>query len=322
MTESSQTWLAISGGVGGAKLALGLVHAIEDPAQLMIAANTGDDFEHLGLSICPDIDTLMYTLAGLNNPETGWGRAGETATFMTALAALGGETWFHLGDGDLATHVARSHRLAAGETLSAVTAALAQRLGIRCDIVPMTDDVVRTIVETEHGDLELQHYFVREQCTPCVLGFRYAGCGDAVAHPRILERLDDANLVAIIICPSNPYISIDPILAIPGLRRAIEGSAAPVIAVSPIVGGRALKGPTAKMMVERGVEPSAASVARHYGALLDGFVIDAVDQAEAAGIAETGAEVVVAKTVMNDLGDRIALARDVLAFAERLAARH
>ncbi len=322
MTESSQTWLAISGGVGGAKLALGLVHAIDDPAQLMIAANTGDDFEHLGLSICPDIDTLMYTLAGLNNPETGWGRAGETATFMTALAALGGETWFHLGDGDLATHVARSHRLAAGETLSAVTAALAQRLGIRCDIVPMTDDVVRTIVETEHGDLELQHYFVREQCTPCVLGFRYAGCGDAVAHPRILERLDDANLVAIIICPSNPYISIDPILAIPGLRRAIEGSAAPVIAVSPIVGGRALKGPTAKMMVERGVEPSAASVARHYGALLDGFVIDAVDQAEAAGIAETGAEVVVAKTVMNDLGDRIALARDVLAFAERLAARH
>ena len=322
MTESSQTWLAISGGVGGAKLALGLVHAIEDPAQLMIAANTGDDFEHLGLSICPDIDTLMYTLAGLNNPETGWGRAGETETFMTALAALGGETWFHLGDGDLATHVARSHRLAAGETLSAITAALAQRLGIRCDIVPMTDDVVRTIVETERGDLGLQHYFVREQCAPRVLGFRYAGCGDAVANPRILERLDDANLGAIIICPSNPYISIDPILAIPGLRRVIADSAAPVIAVSPIVGGRALKGPTAKMMVERGVEPSAASVARHYGELLDGFVIDAVDEAEAAGIAETGAEVIVAKTVMDDLGDRIALARDVLAFAERLGARH
>ena len=241
---------------------------------------------------------------------------------MTALAALGGETWFHLGDGDLATHVARSHRLAAGETLSAVTAALAQRLGIRCDIVPMTDDVVHTIVETERGDLGLQHYFVREQCTPRVLGFRYAGCGDAVANPRILERLDDANLGAIIICPSNHYISIDPILAIPGLRRAIADSAAPVIAVSPIVGGRALKGPMAKMMVERGVEPSAASVARHYGELLDGFVIDAVDQAEAAGIADTGAEIIVAKTVMNDLGDRIALARDVLAFAERLAARH
>jgi len=318
LTHDSQTWLALSGGVGGAKLALGLVRALEDSSRLMIAANTGDDFEHLGLTICPDIDTLMYTLAGLNNPETGWGRAGETATFMTAVAALGGETWFHLGDGDLATHVARSHRLAAGETLSSVTAALAQRLGIQADIVPMTDDVVRTIVETEGGDLALQHYFVREQCAPRVLGFRYAGGGDAVANSRILERLADTSLGAIIICPSNPYISIDPILAIPGLRRAIEASAAPVIAVSPIVGGHALKGPTAKMMLERGVEPSATTVARHYGDLLDGFIIDEVDEAEAAGIAATGTEVVVAKTVMNDLGDRIALAGEVLAFVERL----
>ena len=318
MSENAQTWLALSGGVGGAKLALGLMCALDNPARLMIAANTGDDFEHLELSICPDIDTLMYTLAGLNNPETGWGRAGETATFMTALAALGGETWFHLGDGDLATHVERTRRLHAGEPLSEITRALVERLGIGCDIVPMTDDVVRTIVETEQGDLGLQHYFVRERCEPRVLGFRYTGCGDATANPRILERLADPNLGGVIICPSNPYISIDPILAIPGLRRAIEDSPAPVIAVSPIVGGRALKGPTAKMMLELGIEPGVVSVARHYGDLLDGLIIDEADTSEVATISAPGLDVVATKTVMTDLDDRISLAKEALAFAGRL----
>ena len=311
-------WLALSGGVGGAKLALGLVLALPDPARLMIAANTGDDFEHMGLSICPDIDTLMYTLAGLNNSETGWGRAGETDTFMNALAALGGETWFHLGDGDLATHLTRTHRLQKGEPLSDVTSALTRQLGIAAEIVPMTDDVVRTIVETDSGDLGLQPYFVREKCEPVVRGFRFEGCGDARPHARILERLADPDLGAIIICPSNPYISVDPILALPGLQNAIAESAAPVIAVSPIVGGQALKGPTAKMMRELGVAPSVTSVAAHYGDLLDGIVIDDADQSAAAGLIDMGLDVVVTKTVMADLDDRVALANQVLGLAERL----
>lgn len=315
---AAPTWLALSGGVGGAKLALGLARALDDPSRLTIAANVGDDFEHLGLAICPDIDTLMYTLAGLANPETGWGRAGETATFMAALAALGGETWFHLGDGDLATHVERTRRLRGGETLAAVTAALCARLGIAAAIVPASDDPVRTVVETEVGDLDLQHYFVREACRPAVRGFRYEGAGAATAQPRLLERLADPALAAVVICPSNPYISIDPILAVPALRAAIAASAAPVVAVSPLVGGRALKGPTAKMMAELGVEPAAASIARHYGGLLDGFVIDRADAGEAAAIAATGVETLVAPTVMRDLPDRIALARAVLAFARRL----
>ncbi len=320
-TQDGRVWLALSGGVGGAKLALGLVHALDDPTALMIAANTGDDFEHLGLSICPDIDTLMYTLAGLNNRETGWGRTGETTTFMDALAALGGETWFHLGDGDLATHVERTRRLGAGEKLSAVTSALTQRLGIDADIVPMSDDFVRTIVETDHEDLGLQQYFVREKCQPAVRGFRYEGCADAHPHSRVLERLVDPNLGAIVVCPSNPYISIDPILALPGLRRVIIDSGAPVIAVSPIVGGHALKGPTAKMMRELGAEASAAGVAAHYGDLLDGFIVDATDEAEAAAIVASGTDVHVAQTIMNDLDDRIALAHEVLAYADHLGRR-
>ena len=314
----NRVWLALSGGVGGAKLALGLVHALDDPQGLMIAANTGDDFEHLGLSICPDIDTLMYTLAGLNNPETGWGRAGETDTFMTALAALGGETWFHLGDGDLATHLVRTHRQQMGDSLSDITTALTRQVGITADIVPMTDDPVRTIVETDHGDLGLQSYFVREKCAPAVCGFRFEGCGDARPHARILERLADPDLGAIIICPSNPYISIDPILALPGLRNAIAEATAPVIAVSPIVGGEALKGPTAKMMRELGVDPSVASIAKHYGDLLNGLVVDIADEAAAAELAGPRLDVVVTKTVMADLDDRIALANQVLTLAATL----
>ncbi len=317
-SEAEPTWLALSGGVGGAKLALGLSHALDDPSRLMIAANIGDDFEHLGLTICPDIDTLMYTLAGLANPETGWGRGEETTTFMTALAALGGETWFHLGDGDLATHVERTRRLRSGESLSAVTASLCARLGIAAAIVPMSDDRVHTVVETEAVDLGLQHYFVRDKCQPIVRGFRYEGGGDAAAHPLILQRLADPMLGAVIICPSNPYISVGPILAIPALRRAIADSAAPVVAVSPLVGGRALKGPTVKMMTELGIEASAASIARHYGNLLDGLVIDDADAGEAVAIGETGVDTLVTPTVMHDLEDRIALARAVFEFVEQL----
>lgn len=313
-----RVWLALSGGVGGAKLALGLTSALDDSARLMIAANTGDDFEYLGLSICPDIDTLMYTLAGLNNPETGWGRAGETNTFMRALATLSEETWFHLGDGDIATHLVRTHRQKMGDSLSMITTALTRQVGIAADIVPMTDDIVRTIVETNRGDLGLQPYFVREKCLPVVRGFRFEGCSDAKPHTRILERLVDPNLGAIIICPSNPYISIDPILALPGLRNAIRGAKAPVIAVSPIVGGQALKGPTAKIMRELGDEPNVASIARHYGDLLDGIVIDDADEPAAEELSGSELEVLVTSTVMVDLDDRIALANDVLTLAKQL----
>ncbi|MDE0202945.1 MAG: 2-phospho-L-lactate transferase [Rhodospirillaceae bacterium] len=319
MTSSADaSYVALSGGVGGAKLALGLCDVLEDPGRLTVVANTGDDFEHLGLKVCPDLDTLTYTLAGLANPETGWGRAGESGAFMEALGALGGETWFFLGDKDLAIHVERTRRLRAGKTLSAVTSDLCARLGIRARIVPMSDDPVPTVVETEDGPLAFQHYFVRERCRPRVLGFRHEGAARARASAGFLNALAAPDLGAVIVCPSNPYISIDPILALPGVRAALEACRAPVIAVSPIVGGQAVKGPTAKMMSERGIVPSAAAIAEHYASLIDGFVLDEVDRAEVAGIVAAGVAVEVAATMMTAREEKRALARTVLAFAERL----
>ena len=311
------TCLALSGGVGGAKLALGLSHHLP-PGELAIAANIGDDFEHLGLTICPDIDTLMYTLSGLANAETGWGRAGDTSTFMQALEGLGGETWFHLGDGDLAMHVARTHRLRAGETLSRVTADISARLGITARILPASDDPVRTIVETGDGDLALQHYFVREKCVPKVTGFRYDGAESARVNGEILEALSQPALAAVIICPSNPYISIDPLLAMPGLEQALKDCARPIVAVSPIVGGAALKGPTAKMMQELYGAVSAETVARHYSALLDGFVLDPADAASEQAVRELGMAVLTAPSVMNTLDDKVELAKETFAFAVSL----
>ena len=320
MNEFSGTCVALSGGVGGAKLALGLSRILA-PAQLDVIVNTGDDFEHLGLTICPDLDTLTYTLAGLNNTETGWGRAGETWTFMASLRALGGESWFQLGDGDLAIHVERTRRLAAGEPLSRVTAELTARLGIELSVIPMSDDPVRTFVETAAGVLAFQHYFVRDQCAPEVTGFEFRGAKTATPSPMALGALADPALDAVVICPSNPFISIDPILAVPGLRGAIEDAAAPVIAVSPIVGGKAIKGPTAKMMVELGVTQSAASVARHYGGLIDGFVLDSEDAASGDEIRALGLDVLTTNTVMQSLEDRVSLAADVLEFATKLRSK-
>jgi LPPG:FO 2-phospho-L-lactate transferase len=317
MNEFSGTCVALSGGVGGAKLALGLSRILA-PAQLDVIVNTGDDFEHLGLTICPDLDTLTYTLAGLNNTETGWGRAGETWTFMASLRALGGESWFQLGDGDLAIHVERTRRLAAGEPLSRVTAELTARLGIEFSVIPMSDDPVRTFVETAAGALAFQHYFVRDQCAPEVTGFEFRGAKTATPSPMALGALADPALDAVVICPSNPFISIDPILAVPGLRGAIEDAAAPVIAVSPIVGGKAIKGPTAKMMLELGVTQSAASVARHYDGLIDGFVLDSEDAASGDEIRALGLDVLTTNTVMQSLEDRVSLAADVLEFATKL----
>ena len=321
MTSSADvSYVALSGGVGGAKLALGLCDVLEDPGCLTVVANTGDDFEHLGLHVCPDLDTLTYTLAGLANPETGWGRAGETGTFMEALDALGGETWFFLGDKDLAIHVERTRRLRAGESLSAITSDLCAKLGIRARIVPMSDDPVPTIVETEDGPLAFQHYFVRERCRPRVLGFRHEGSERARPSAGFFDALAAPDLGAVIICPSNPYISIDPILTLPGVRAALTACEAPVVAISPIIGGQAVKGPTAKMMAERGIAPSASAIAEHYAGLIDGFVLDEADRAEAAGIAATGVAVEVTATMMTARADKQALARAVLEFAGRIRA--
>ncbi len=312
--------VALSGGVGGAKLVLGLADMLEDAARLTIVANTGDDFEHLGLTICPDIDSLTYTLAGLANPDTGWGRAGETASFMEALSGLGGETWFFLGDKDLALHVERTRRLRAGEGLGTVTASVCESLGIRVRILPMSDDPAPTIVETADGPLAFQHYFVRERCAPAALGFRYGG-GDARANPQVLDALADPDLGAVVICPSNPFISIDPILALPGMRAALAACRAPVIAVSPIVGGRAVKGPTAKIMAEQGMSATPAAIAAHYGGLLDGFVIDRADEREAETIRALGLAVKTTATLMSGLAEKRALARTVLRFARHIDPR-
>jgi LPPG:FO 2-phospho-L-lactate transferase len=312
------SYVVLSGGVGGAKLALGLSNVLEDPRRLTIVANTGDDFEHLGLKVCPDLDTLTYTLAGLANPETGWGRAKETGAFMESVAALGGETWFFLGDKDLAIHVERTRRLKAGESLSAVTAAFSERLGIKARILPMSDDPVPTIVETPEGSMAFQHYFVRDRCAPIVTGFVYEGADRARANSGLLDALASPDLGGVVICPSNPFISIDPILAIPAIRLALEACGAPIVAVSPIVGGQAIKGPTAKMMAERGITPSNTAIAEHYAGLIDGLVLDEADRQEAAAIRALGPAVQITRTVMTTLEDKRTLARTALDFAASL----
>lgn len=316
MTRAGRaTVLALSGGVGGARLARGLAGVLS-PGQLAVVVNVADDFVHLGLSISPDLDTVLYTLAGVVNPATGWGRDAESWGFMEALEALGGETWFRLGDKDLAVHVERTRRLRDGEQLSAVTADLCRRLGVASEVLPASDDRVATLVETDAGRLAFQEYFVRRRCEPRVSGFTFAGIATARLHPRIVALLDDPELEAVIIGPSNPYVSVAPILSIPGMSDALSRCRAPVVAVSPIVGGEALKGPAAKMMRELGIVPSAPAVAAHYGALLDGLVIDAVDRGLRNHIA--GPKVLVAQTVMSGEAERVSLAREVLAFARSL----
>ena len=300
--------LALSGGVGGAKLVLGLSHVMA-PEDLIVVANPGDDFEHVGLTICPDMDTLLYTLAGVDNPATGWGRRDETFTFMRVLADLGGPAWFQLGDGDLALHVERTRRLHAGERLSSIMADVAHRLGVRVHLLPATDDPVRTRLHTDAGWLDFQDWFVGRRCAPSVTELVFAGAGTAAAQPAFLAALADPSLRAVVICPSNPFISIDPILAIPDVRAALRACAAPVVAVSPIIGGQAVKGPTAKMLAELGFEVSAAAVAMRYGDLVDIFVLDEVDRALTERLTVRS---VVAPTLMRTLQDKVALARMVL----------
>jgi len=306
--------LALCGGIGGAKLALGL-YAELGAGRLTVIVNTGDDFEHLGVHVAPDLDTVLYTLGGLADPERGWGRADETWNFMAALGELGGETWFALGDRDLAVHVERTRRLRAGETLTAITADMARRAGVETRIGPMSDDAVRTVVHTPDGPMAFQHYFVKHHCAPVVKRISFAGAAEARPSPAFLDTIADPALRAIVVCPSNPYLSIDPILAVPGIRAALERAAAPVVAVSPVIGGAAVKGPTAKIMKELGAAVSSMTIAEHYRGLINGLVIDTADAADAGRL---DIRCTVTRTLMKSLEDRRSLARDVVIFADQL----
>jgi LPPG:FO 2-phospho-L-lactate transferase len=311
--------LALCGGVGGAKLAFGLTRVLA-PDALSIIVNTGDDFEHLGLAMSPDIDTVVYTLAGLADRERGWGLAGETWSFLSALARLGGEDWFQVGDHDLATHIERTRRRAAGQTLSQVTAGQARSLGVAHAVIPMSDQPVRTWIDTADGPLPFQTYFVRERCVPVALGVRFEGAARAAPSPAFAAALARPDLAAIVICPSNPYLSIDPILAIPGVRQAIAARRAPCVAVSPIVGGQAIKGPTAKLMRELGLAPGTAAICDHYRGLIDGLILDHADAGDAGEVERRGVTAHVTGTVMRNDDDRVALAQDALTLAASLRA--
>jgi LPPG:FO 2-phospho-L-lactate transferase len=307
--------LALSGGVGGAKLALGLSRILP-PGDLTVIANTGDDFEHLGLSISPDLDTLLYTLAGLDNPATGWGQRDESWNFMASLKAIGGETWFNLGDKDLATHIERTRRLRAGESLSQIMDDFRRRLNIATRILPMSDDPVHTFVKAPQGWIAFQDYFVRQRCEPEISDISFRGAANAKPLPPFMKALNDPALRAVVICPSNPFISIEPILAVPGVPEALLDCAVPVVAVAPIIGGKAVKGPTAKMMRELGFDVSAANIARRYGDLIDAYIVDHVDFESCRDL---DCLVVPAKALMETLADREELARVVLEAADRVA---
>lgn len=314
MSGEGPSVVALSGGVGGARLARGL-HRHLPPGRLACIVNTGDDFEHLGLYVCPDLDTVLYTLADCHNPDAGWGRRDETWTFMSVLAQFGGPDWFRLGDGDLALHVERTRRLRGGEPLGAIMDDLRRRMGVATALLPMTEAPLRTMVHTADGVLEFQDYFVRRRAAPVVRALEYRGAAAARPAAAVLAALASPALEAIVVCPSNPWLSVDPILAVGGLRDALRACGAPVVAVCPLIGGRAVKGPTAKIMAELGLEATPAAIAAHYGNLLDGLVIDESDRDWAD---RCGLPVAVAPTLMSDDARRTALAAAVLEFAARL----
>jgi LPPG:FO 2-phospho-L-lactate transferase len=311
--------VALAGGVGGAKLADGLARCVGP--ELTVIVNTGDDFEHLGLHISPDLDTVMYTLAGVANPATGWGIADETWSTLEQVARLGGPDWFKLGDKDLATHILRTQRLRGGDRLTDITADLCHALGVVAHVLPMSNDPVRTTVQSGSDRYPFQDYFVRLQCTVPVTGLQFEGAPGARPGPEVEAALKDTSLAAIVICPSNPYLSIDPILAVPGMRDLIDKAHVPVVAVSPIIGGAAVKGPAAKIMAELGVSPSVAGIAEHYNGLIDGLMIDTVDAGLAGDIAPMGIRVSTTRILMRDVDDRQRLARECIAFAQEFA-RH
>jgi LPPG:FO 2-phospho-L-lactate transferase len=295
------------------------LHRALDAGSLGVVANVGDDFLHLGLAICPDIDTLLYTLAGLADPVRGWGRRDETWHFMDALATLGGPTWFRLGDADLALHVERTRRMAHGEALSSVTAAFCERLGAGAVLWPATDDPVRTRVRTSGGWLPFQEYFVAQRCEPVVEALDYEGCSEARPSVHVLEALRNPALRAVIIGPSNPLLSIAPMLAMPALRKALRDCHAPVIAVSPIIGSAAVKGPTAKLLQELGRPVDGLEAARCYADVVDGYVLDSSD-AHLAPASPAGVQVIATNIRMTDLESKMRLARECLAYADSLAA--
>lgn len=296
---------AFAGGVGGAKLAQGLAHILP-PEDLTIIVNTGDDFEHLGLYICPDLDTVCYTLAGLANSETGWGRAGETWNTIANIEKLGGPAWFRLGDQDIATHLERTRRLKEGQPLSQIVRDFCKSWGIAPAVFPMTDSPVRTMVSTDAGELAFQEYFVHQRCEPRVKGFRFDGVEVAEPAPGVIEALEAAD--AVVFCPSNPWVSIDPILSV------VKKINKPIVAVSPIIGGKTVKGPAAKMFAELGIEPSALAVAQHYRTILNGFVLDHADAVLEKSVQEMNIRTLVTDTLMNKITDRARLANDVLHF--------
>ena len=300
---------ALAGGVGGAKLAHGL-SLILPPEDLTVIVNTGDDFEHLGLYISPDLDTVCYTLAGLANPETGWGRVNESWNAFANIEKLGGPAWFRLGDSDLATHLERTRRLKEGKPLSQITKEFCEAWNVNPTVLPMTDSPVRTMVETEEGELAFQEYFVHRRCEPRVKGFRFDGVDVAEPAPGAKEALQSAD--AVIFCPSNPWVSIDPIL------RVVKEIKKPVVAVSPIIGGEAVKGPAAKMYRELGIEPSTLAVAEHYRTILKGFVLDNADRAFIEQVESMKVKIRAADTLMKNVEDRARLAQDVLHFAGSL----
>ncbi|MFC4595912.1 2-phospho-L-lactate transferase [Sphingobium tyrosinilyticum] len=303
----------LTGGVGGAKLVLGLLQVCA-PKNITAIVNTGDDFQHLGLSISPDIDTLLYTLSGKANKAQGWGREGETWTFMEALKSLAGEDWFLLGDGDMALHVLRPSLRASGQPLSGVTAHFAASWGLGLNMLPMSDDPVATHIMTDQGELRFQRYFVEQRCAPAVRAIRFAGAEAARPAPGVIDAIRDPETRTIVIAPSNPWLSIDPILAVPGIREALAAASAPVIAMSPIVGGQAVKGPTAKLMGELGLAISNEVIANQYAGIVDGLIVDERDGAEGLAIPHA-----VTDTLMKTLGDRVRVARAALDLALRLA---
>ena len=309
---------ALAGGVGGAKLAGGLQDVLP-PGELSMVVNTADDFDLWGLHICPDLDTVMYTLAGISNPETGWGIVDESFETLNMLERYGEETWFRLGDRDLATHILRTSRMRSGETLTEVTAGLSAVLGVDSAVLPMSDDPVFTVLETTEGHLEFQEYFVRRGQRDEVLAIELRGIQDARPTERVLAAIRGADVI--VLCPSNPVVSVGPILALPGMAEALASSSAPKVAVSPIVGGRALKGPADRMLASLGHEVSAAGVARMYAGLVGGMVIDRTDEEERAGIEALGMRVLVTQSVMRDAEDRARLASETLEFSAGLVAR-
>lgn len=303
--------VVLTGGVGGAKLVLGLAQILP-PEKIVAIVNTGDDFHHLGLAISPDLDTLLYTLAGKANAKQGWGRENETFAFMDALRSLGGEDWFLLGDGDLALHVLRTQWLAAGDPLSIVTRRVAEAWSVGTTILPMSDDRIATLVVTDEGTLAFQDYFVARQCRPAVRDIVFEGADTARPAPGVIEALTDPATSAILIAPSNPWLSVDPILSVAGVREALSAATAPVIAISPIVGGRAVKGPSAKLMTELGLAVTNANIAAHYDGLLDGLLIDRRDSPDGLDVPFT-----VTDTLMTTLEDRARVASAALELAAR-----